>query len=75
MSKQQIILGLDPGYGITGYGVILKEGSSLKCLDYGVIRTEKGEEFSQRIKTINIELKFSLSILICTINSELKLII
>lgn len=57
MSKQQIILGLDPGYGITGYGVILKEGSSLKCLDYGVIRTEKGDEFSQRIKTINKELK------------------
>jgi len=57
MSKVQIILGLDPGYGITGYGVIKKEGSSLKCLDYGVIRTFKGEEFPQRLKVINLELK------------------
>ncbi len=57
MSKAKIILGIDPGYGITGYGVVVSENSTLKCLDYGVIRTAAGDEFSQRIKTINCELK------------------
>lgn len=57
MSKKRIILGIDPGYGLTGYGVLLNEGGALKCLDYGVIRTEAGEEFPQRIKTINSDLK------------------
>ena len=33
-----IFLGIDPGTTIIGYGVIKKEGSRLKCLDYGVIR-------------------------------------
>lgn len=57
MLEKQIILGIDPGYGITGYGVVESEGGSLNCLDYGVIRTHSGDEFPQRIKTINKDLK------------------
>ena len=33
-----IILGLDPGTTIIGYGLIEKEKNHLRCLDYGVIR-------------------------------------
>lgn len=36
------ILGIDPGLRVTGYGVIEKEGHTLKYLDSGVIRTETG---------------------------------
>ena len=33
------VLGLDPGYGRLGYGVIEQKGSQLKALAYGVIET------------------------------------
>jgi len=33
-----IVLGIDPGTTLIGYGVIEKLGSKLKCLDYGVIK-------------------------------------
>ena len=34
-----IILGIDPGYAILGYGVISTEGIRSKAIDYGVIET------------------------------------
>ncbi|NMB24349.1 MAG: crossover junction endodeoxyribonuclease RuvC [Firmicutes bacterium] len=44
-----LILGIDPGTGITGYGLISAEGNRLRAEDYGVIRTKVGEETSQRL--------------------------
>lgn len=38
MHNEQIILGIDPGTRITGYGVIQREGSGYKLLDFGCIR-------------------------------------
>ncbi|MGL4348626.1 MAG: crossover junction endodeoxyribonuclease RuvC [Chlamydiales bacterium] len=35
--KKNIVLGLDPGTKITGYGIVQKEASSLILLDYGAI--------------------------------------
>jgi len=35
----QTIIGIDPGYAITGYGIISKTGNRLKVLDFGVIET------------------------------------
>lgn len=35
-----IIIGIDPGTRVTGYGVLRKEGRKLKLLDYGTIRPE-----------------------------------
>ena len=52
MLKNKTILGIDPGYGLTGYGVVKVQGSKLECLDYGVIKTHAGDEFSQRLKDI-----------------------
>jgi len=37
-SFPHVILGIDPGTQITGYGVICQEGSSHKVLDFGCIR-------------------------------------
>jgi crossover junction endodeoxyribonuclease RuvC len=50
------ILGIDPGTGILGFGVIEKKSSKLSMLDAGVIRTSAKESDSQRLKTIYDEL-------------------
>ncbi|MFH0780288.1 MAG: crossover junction endodeoxyribonuclease RuvC [Parcubacteria group bacterium] len=57
MKKDLTILGIDPGYGITGYGLIKVQGSRFFCLDYGVIMTKCGLEFCDRLKILHQELK------------------
>lgn len=47
-----IILGIDPGYAIVGYGVIEKVGNKTKCLDYGAITTDKDTDFPTRLVQI-----------------------
>lgn len=51
-----IIMGIDPGFAITGYGVIEKIGNKNKIIDYGVITTCANEKFCNRIKTNHEEL-------------------
>jgi crossover junction endodeoxyribonuclease RuvC len=50
------ILGIDPGTGILGFGVIEKKSSKLSMLDAGVIRTPSDQSDSKRLKTIYDEL-------------------
>jgi len=47
-----IILGIDPGYAIIGYGVIDFEKGKFRILDYGSITTKSTMEFSMRLKRI-----------------------
>ena len=50
-----IILGIDPGSRITGYGVIKKEGRKLTYLGSGCIKAYSGnkeDDFSLRLQTI-----------------------
>lgn len=47
-----IILGVDPGTAITGFGVIESLGNKLKVLDYGCIRTEAGVLLEHRLEKI-----------------------
>ncbi len=44
------ILGIDPGLGTTGYGLI--DGGSFKVIEAGVIRTKSGIPIQDRIKKI-----------------------
>lgn len=44
-----IIFGIDPGFAITGYGVVEKLGNKYKVLDYGVITTKAGLDLSVRL--------------------------
>ncbi len=45
-----IILGLDPGYGTIGYGVIEKDArGNCRAVDYGVVKTPAGETFPVRL--------------------------
>jgi crossover junction endodeoxyribonuclease RuvC len=43
------ILGIDPGYATTGFGLIESDRNSYKALRYGVVTTPAGLEFSQRL--------------------------
>ncbi len=46
-----IIIGIDPGSRMTGYGVIHQAGDKLKYLDAGTIRTDS-KEMPERLKRI-----------------------
>ena len=48
-----VVLGIDPGTAITGYGVVTKrEDRSLALLECGVIRTSSAEPLPKRIREI-----------------------
>jgi crossover junction endodeoxyribonuclease RuvC len=47
-----IILGIDPGYAIVGFGVIEKNGNSIKVIDYGVVTTPKEDPMPVRLCSI-----------------------
>ncbi len=52
-----IILGVDPGTALIGYGLIKKAGKELKCLDYGCIKTDPQKSPALRLKELEKELK------------------
>lgn len=50
--KEKVILGLDPGTNIMGYGLICIKGSSLTLLQYGVIHLNKYVGHELKLKKI-----------------------
>lgn len=50
--KVRTILGIDPGFGRVGWGVIREENRKLRALDYGVIETPAGTAFTKRLQLI-----------------------
>lgn len=50
--KQQIIIGVDPGTIVTGYGLLVVEGSAYRPLDYGCIRPPAKLKLSKRYHLI-----------------------
>lgn len=51
-----IILGIDPGYAIIGWGVIRYERGRYVPLDFGAITTSAGTPFPRRLESIYDEL-------------------
>ncbi|MEX1307052.1 MAG: crossover junction endodeoxyribonuclease RuvC [Eubacteriales bacterium] len=47
-----IILGIDPGLAIIGYGVIKYDGQKLNIIDYGTITTAAGVPLPRRLSSI-----------------------
>ncbi|MBR1779325.1 MAG: crossover junction endodeoxyribonuclease RuvC [Clostridia bacterium] len=47
-----IILGIDPGYAIVGYGLVSAQGGKFKAIDYGAITTKANSNFLSRIEFI-----------------------
>jgi crossover junction endodeoxyribonuclease RuvC len=50
--KEKIILGLDPGTNIMGYGLICIKGSALSLIQYGVIHLNKYAGHELKLKKI-----------------------
>jgi len=47
------ILGIDPGYGIIGYGLIDKKGAGLSVVDFGTVNTPKDESVPVRLAVLD----------------------
>lgn len=47
-----IILGIDPGYAIVGYGILEYNGNKFSVLDYGAITTVAATPFPLRLQQI-----------------------
>jgi crossover junction endodeoxyribonuclease RuvC len=51
-----LIIGLDPGLGCTGWGVIARSGSRLSHIANGQIRTDPAASLAERLVTLDREL-------------------
>lgn len=47
-----VILGIDPGYAIVGWGVLEYNANKFRVIDYGAITTDAHTEFSLRLQQI-----------------------
>jgi len=47
-----LILGIDPGTAITGYGLVREDAGEVALVDYGVITTPAGQPLPERLQTI-----------------------
>lgn len=52
-----IVLGIDPGFAIVGYGVIEAQNGNFKVLDYGSVDTPKEETLPVRLAMIETGLQ------------------
>ena len=48
-----IVLGIDPGTAMTGYGVVERSGSALRLIEYGCLETPAADPLPQRLLTIH----------------------
>jgi crossover junction endodeoxyribonuclease RuvC len=51
-AKSKVILGIDPGTTIMGYGIIVCEGNSIKVLTHGVLMLNKLDDHFEKLKMI-----------------------
>lgn len=47
-----LVLGIDPGTAITGYGLVLENEGGLALVDYGVITTPPSQPLPERLQSI-----------------------
>jgi len=52
-----IILGIDPGFAITGYGILNYERNKFTVLDYGVVSTKSTDLFTSRLLAIDTTIR------------------
>lgn len=54
--KNTRILGIDPGFGRVGFGIIDVAGDRFRVVDYGCIETDPKKSFVERLESISDEL-------------------
>lgn len=47
-----LVLGIDPGTAITGFGLVREDQAGLALVDYGVVTTPAGQPLPNRLQTI-----------------------
>ena len=52
-----VVLGIDPGYAIVGFGTVLFENNSYRPVGFGAITTEPNVDFNRRIEIIYDEMR------------------
>jgi crossover junction endodeoxyribonuclease RuvC len=57
LNEEKIIIGIDPGTRVTGYGIVLVSGRGLKAIDYGCIRPPAEALLSDRYLIIHDSLQ------------------
>lgn len=50
--KEKVILGIDPGTSVMGYGLILVKGSKYSVIEFGVIHLKKYSDHALKLKKI-----------------------
>lgn len=56
-SDSMLVLGIDPGTAITGYGIVRYDGDTLEPVTYGVITTSTGSPLALRLRHLHRELQ------------------
>lgn len=54
--KNRIILGIDPGFAITGFAFLREKRDGFEILNYGVIKTPSDIDFVDRLKILSKDL-------------------
>ena len=57
-----VVLGIDPGYALMGWGVVEAEGSRMKLINYGCIETKAGVPMQNRLRTLQLGVRDLLNI-------------
>jgi len=52
-----IVLGIDPGYALMGWGVVEAEGSRMRLINYGCIETKAGVPMPQRLRALQLGIR------------------
>jgi len=52
-----VVLGIDPGYALMGWGVVETEGSRMKLVNYGCIETKAGVPMYHRLRTLQLGIR------------------
>ena len=52
-----IVLGIDPGYALMGWGAVEVNGSHMKLLGYGCIETRAGTPMQHRLRTLQLGIR------------------
>ncbi len=49
-----IVLGIDPGYALMGWGVVEAEGSRMRLINYGCVETKPGVPMPSRLRALQL---------------------
>ena len=52
LPAERIILGIDPGTTVMGFGVLLEQGNTVRLLDSGAIRFPPGDDHTLKLRAI-----------------------